>query len=175
MTQQINTSMTVMWSNIKIFKNSKWRTAAVLENIGNAITRLVYNIPIGTNLGGRIHPTPLPQNRILGILVVTANRTVNVRVLWGSSVRCPAMDADHPLLPEWHDNQQRLADAEFCRAAWKDWVDCKRRTANGREFQSVMVRGKNEYLKTSVVSTNWQWHKFIFVGGSIVCRDETKR
>jgi len=36
-----------------------------------------------------------------------------------SSVRCPAMGADHPLPPECHDNQQRLEDAEFCRAPWK--------------------------------------------------------
>ena len=33
-----------------------------------------------------------------------------------SSVRCPAIDADHPLPPECNDNQQRLEDAEFCRA-----------------------------------------------------------
>ena len=47
----------------------------MLENIGNAITRL------GRNLGGRIQPTPLPQNRFLGIgRHFTANRTVNVRV-----------------------------------------------------------------------------------------------
>jgi len=73
---------------------------------------------------------------------------------FGSSVRCPAMGADHPLPPECHDDQQRLEDAEFCRAPWKDWVDCKRRTANGREFQSVMVRGKNEYLKTTYTEVN---------------------
>jgi len=54
------------------------------------------------------------------------------------------MGADHPLPPECHDDQQRFEDAEFCRAPWKDWVDCKRRTAKGRLFQSVMVRGKNE-------------------------------
>jgi len=74
--------------------------------------------------------------------------------IFGSSVQCPAMGADHPLLPECHDNQQRLEDAEFCRAPWKDWVDCKRRTANRREFQSVMVWGTNEYLKTSVWTGN---------------------
>jgi len=74
------------------------------------------------------------------------------------------MGADHLLPPECHDNQKRLEDAEFCRAPWKDWVDCKRRTANGREFQSVMVRGKKWIFED--ISTNWQWHKFIFAGGS---------
>ena len=74
------------------------------------------------------------------------------------------MGADHLLPPECHDNQKRLEDAEFCRAPWKDWVDCKRRTANGREFQSVMVRGKKWIFED--ISTNCQWHKFIFAGGS---------
>ena len=73
------------------------------------------------------------------------------------------MGADHPLPPECHDYQQRLEDAEFSRAPWKDWVDCKRRTANGREFQSIMVQGKNECLKTSVQTGN---NKFLFIGGS---------
>jgi len=39
----------------------------MLENIGNAITRLLMD-RLGRNLGGRmIQPTPLPQNRFLGI------------------------------------------------------------------------------------------------------------
>jgi len=33
--------------------------AAMLETIGNAITRLPMD-PLGRNLGGRIQPTPLP-------------------------------------------------------------------------------------------------------------------
>jgi len=85
----------------------------------------------------------------------------------GSSVRCPAMGADHPLPPECHDDQQRLEDVEFCRAPWKDWVDCKRQTANGREFQ-----WKNEYLKTSV----WTGNDInLFSLEALVCRDETER
>ena len=64
-----------------------------------------------------------------------------------SLVRYPAMGADHPLPPECHDDQQRLEDAKFSRDALKDWVNCERQTASGREFQSVMARGKNEYLK----------------------------
>ena len=52
----------------------------MLENIGNAITRLPMD-RLRRNLGGRIQPTPLPQNRFLGIgRHFTANRTVNVRV-----------------------------------------------------------------------------------------------
>jgi len=30
------------------------------------------------------------------------------------------MGADHPLPPECHDDHQRLEDAEFSRAPWKD-------------------------------------------------------
>jgi len=37
-----------------------------------------------------------------------------------SSVKCPAMSADHPLTPECHDDQQWLEDVEFSRALWKD-------------------------------------------------------
>jgi len=38
----------------------------MLENIGNAITRLPMD-RLGRNLGGRIQPKPQPQNRFLGI------------------------------------------------------------------------------------------------------------
>ena len=46
-----------------------------------------------------------------------------------SSVRCPAIDADHPLPPECNDNQQRLEGAEFCRAVAPS-------VAAGRDFDS---------------------------------------
>jgi len=95
-----------------------------------------------------------------------------LEVLASLVLRCDVQQwlqsADHPLLPECHDNQQWLEDAEFCRAPWKDWVDCKRRTANGREFQSVMVWGKKWIFED--ISTNWQWHKFIFVS-YVLCGD----
>jgi len=45
-------------------------------------------------------------------------------------------------------------------------------TANGREFQSVMVRGMNEYLKASV-RTGSDIHLFSLE--ALVCRDETER
>jgi len=38
----------------------------MLEYIGNVITRLPMD-RLGRNLGGRIQPSPLPQNRFLGI------------------------------------------------------------------------------------------------------------
>jgi len=62
-----------------------------------------------------------------------------VPLFFCSSVKYPAMGADHPLPRECHDDQQwlDLEDAEFSRAPWKDWVDCRRRTASEREFQSV--------------------------------------
>jgi len=51
--QQVRTTMTVTWSNINFFKNSKWRTAAMLENIWNAVTRLSTD-RLWRNLAGRI-------------------------------------------------------------------------------------------------------------------------
>ena len=60
-----------------------------VPNIGNAITPLTMG-PIGTTLAmdGRVQATPLLQNRFLGIyLVVTANHTVNVLVLWGVQIK----------------------------------------------------------------------------------------
>jgi len=41
----------------------------------------------------------------------------------------------------------------------------------GREFQSVMVQGKNEYLKTSVRTGN---DINFFSLEAVVCRDETE-
>ena len=38
----------------------------MLENIGNAITRLPMD-QLGRNLGGRIQSIPLPQNCFVGI------------------------------------------------------------------------------------------------------------
>ena len=39
-------------------------------------------------MSGRVQATPLLQNRFLGmVLVVTANRTVNVLVLWGAQIK----------------------------------------------------------------------------------------
>ena len=49
---QIRTTMTVTWSNI-IFLNSKWRTAAMLENIRNVITHLPMD-RLRPKLGGHI-------------------------------------------------------------------------------------------------------------------------
>jgi len=73
--------------------------------------------------------------------------------------------------PVCHDDQQRFEDAKFSRAPWKDWVDCERH-ASGMEFQSVMVRGKNEYLKTSVRTGN---DINFFSLEALVCHDETER
>jgi len=57
MQQQVRTAITVMKSNIKIFKIQKWRTAAILENILNAISRLPTD-RLGRNLGGFIPSCP---------------------------------------------------------------------------------------------------------------------
>ena len=50
MQQQVRTAMTVMRSNIKIFKNSKWRTAAMLE-LYSKCHNSPTNRPTGTQLG----------------------------------------------------------------------------------------------------------------------------
>ena len=111
MQQQVRTAMTVMRSNIKIFKIQNGRRS-LLESIRNAITRLQMD-RLGRNFGGRIPScshignaiTPLtmgPIGTTLGwsrpsntyaakpfpwYLVVTANRTVNVLVLWGVQIK----------------------------------------------------------------------------------------
>ena len=46
--------------------------------------------------------------------------------------------------------------------------------ANGREFQSVMVRGKNEYLKISVRTGN-DTNLFSLEALVGICSDETER
>ena len=82
--QHVRTTMTVTWSNIKIFKIQNGGRS-LLESIRNAITRLQMD-RLGCNLGGRIplcsqywkcynssydgtdlYATPLLQNRFLGI------------------------------------------------------------------------------------------------------------
>jgi len=58
--QQIKTSMTVAWSNIKIFKIPDGGRPPCLK-ILEMRTRLPMG-QLGLNLGGRIQSTPLPQN-----------------------------------------------------------------------------------------------------------------
>jgi len=55
--------------------------AAMLENVG-AITRLPMDW-LGRNLGGGISNQRLYRKTFSSVLVVTANRTVNVLILWG--------------------------------------------------------------------------------------------
>ena len=108
--QQIWTTMTVTWSNINIFKiqNGGW---SLMENIQNAITRLPMD-RLGRNLGGR---TPSCSQywkcynssyertdwddswvvvskqhlccKTVSVSIVTANRTLNVLVLWGAEIK----------------------------------------------------------------------------------------
>ena len=111
MQQQVRTAMTVMRSNINFFYIQNGGRS-LLESIRNAITRLQID-RLGRNSGGRIQHvpnignamTPLtmgPIGTTLGwsrpsntsaakpfpwYLVVTANRTVNVLVLWGVQIK----------------------------------------------------------------------------------------
>jgi len=50
---------------------------------------------------------------------------------FGSSVKYPAMGADHPLLPEWHDDQQWQEDAQLSRPPWKEWLVIYKPAASG--------------------------------------------
>jgi len=90
---QIQTTMTVTWSNIKIFKIQNGGRS-LLENIRNATTRLLMD-RLGRNLGGRI---PLCSQywkcynssydgTVSLVLVVTTNRTINVLVLCGVEIK----------------------------------------------------------------------------------------
>ena len=79
------------------------------------------------------------------------------------------MGADHPLPPKCHDYQQWLEDAEFSRARGRTESTAR---DSGREFQLVMVRGKNECLKTSVQTGN---DINFFSMEALVCHDETER
>ena len=103
--------MTVMRLNIKIFKLQNG-ARSLLESIRNAITRLQMD-RLGCNLGGCIHHVPNIGNAITPLtmgpigttvgwlrpsntsaaqpfpwyLVVTANHTVNILVLWGVEIK----------------------------------------------------------------------------------------
>ena len=124
--QQIRTTVTVTWSNITIFKIQN-DGQSLLENIRNVITRLSMD-RLGRNLGGRI---PLcsqywkcynssydgtdwdnwwsrPSNTSAAkpfpwYLVVTANRTVNVLVLWGVEIKnIHNFDETWMIVPLWY-------------------------------------------------------------------------
>ena len=83
--QQARTSMSVTES---FFFNSKLRTAAMLENIRNAITRLPMD-QLGWNLGGRI-PWCSQHVAILRLSwqpPLPSNGTLNNLQLWASGAR----------------------------------------------------------------------------------------
>ena len=63
--------------------------------------------------------------------------------LFGSLVRCPAMGADDPLPPVWHDNQQRLEDAEFRRYIhlWYPQQELSYRKQIARKLRTQYVEG----------------------------------
>ena len=77
--QQIKTSIIATSSNIK---KTRWRTTAMSENIGNAITRLPMDRLV-RNLGGRIQPTPLPQNLFFWYWSLPLTAQWTFWLLWG--------------------------------------------------------------------------------------------
>ena len=92
--QQIRTTMTVTWSNVKIFKiQNGGRT--LLENIRSGHNSPA-NGPTGTQLGWS-HPIMFPTlvaskqhiccKTVSLVLVVTVNRAVNFLVLWGVEIK----------------------------------------------------------------------------------------
>ena len=109
--QQIRTTMTVTWSNIKIFKIQNWRTAAMLENIWIAITRLPMD-QLGCNLGGRI-PSCSRHVRHLAVAMAMA-----VQQLWasGGQTREPILlkfGTQQQLGPQWQSRDQILKFVKF--------------------------------------------------------------
>jgi len=110
--QQIRTTVTVTWSKIKIFKIQNGGRS-LLENIWNAITRLPMD-RLGRNLGGRIPScsqywkcyNSSYDGTVSFILVVTANRTVNVLVLWGVEIRnIHNFDETWMTVPLWYQEK----------------------------------------------------------------------
>jgi len=76
--------MTVMRSNIKIFKIFKWRTAAMFENIRNVITRLPIDQP-RPNLGGHIPSCPrhFPHDLVAMATAVAQQRRIEHYAVMG--------------------------------------------------------------------------------------------
>jgi len=72
-----------------------------VPNIGNAVTPLTMG-PIGTTLGSKQH---ICCKSVSLVLVVTANRTVNVLVLWGAEIRnIHNFDETWMIVPLWYKN-----------------------------------------------------------------------
>ena len=70
-----------------------------VTNIGNAITPLTMG-PIGTTFGSKQH---ICCKTVSLVLVVTANRTVNVLVLWGVEIRnIHNFDKTRMIVPLWY-------------------------------------------------------------------------
>jgi len=77
-------------------------TSHHLPNIGHAITPLTMG-PIGTPLGSKQH---ICCKTVSLVLVVTANRTVNVLVLWGVEIKnIHNCDATWMTVPLWYKNK----------------------------------------------------------------------
>jgi len=89
------TQIRTTWSNI-IFLNSKWRTAAMLENIRNVITRLPMDW-LRPNLSGHIPSCPrhVPHD---SVAMATA---LNILQLWASGGR-----TREPILMKFGTQQQ---------------------------------------------------------------------
>ena len=78
----------------------------------------------------------------------------------GGIVRCDSCDTSEGLASIPQKQKRRTESIAIC----------ERRTASGNEFQSVMVRGNNEYFKASVRTGN---DINLFSLEALVCRDET--
>ena len=76
-----------------------------VPNIGNAVTPLTMR-PIGTTLGW-LRPSKTSAGKPFPwYLVVTANRTVNVLVLWGVEIKnIHNFDETWTTVPLWYKNK----------------------------------------------------------------------
>jgi len=73
-----------------------------VPNIGNAITPFTMG-PIWTTLGSKQH---ICCKTVSLVLVVTANRTMNVLVLWGVDIKnIHNVDETWMTVPPWYKNK----------------------------------------------------------------------
>jgi len=81
-----------------------------------------------------------------------------------SSVKYPAMGADHPLPPECHDDQTTIGG---CQAQQTSMERLNRLREANSQWEGIPVgNGPRKKWIFKSIGTNWQWHKFIFIGGS---------
>ena len=83
---------------------------------------------------------------------------------FGSSVKYPAMGADHP---RYRRSVMMISNDRRMPSSADLHKRLNRLRAANSQWEGIPIRNgpKKEWIFKSI-STNWQWHKFIFIGGS---------